>query len=61
MIKAELGIGMVPAASVLHFEGVVLRPIVDIPDLVELSVAWRRSNDNPAVKALLPVIRRAAE
>ncbi len=62
MVKAELGLAMVPAAaSALHFDGVVLRPVLDLPtDLVELSVAWRRSNDNPAVKALLPVIRQAA-
>jgi hypothetical protein len=30
------------------------------PNLVQLHAAWRRSNDNPALKALLPVIRRAA-
>lgn len=62
MVKAELGIAMVPnAASALHFEGVVLRPVGDLPpDLVELDVAWRRSNDNPALQALLPVISRAA-
>jgi DNA-binding transcriptional LysR family regulator len=58
----ELGIAMVPAAaSALHFEGVVLRPVSDLPpNLVELNVAWRQSNDNPALRALLPVIRRAA-
>ena len=63
MVKAELGIALVPAAaSVLRFSGVVLRPVTDLPpDLVELHVAWRQSNDNPALRALLPVIRRAAQ
>jgi DNA-binding transcriptional LysR family regulator len=63
MVKAELGIAMVPAAAAaLHFDGVVLRPVLDVPaDLIELHMAWRRSNDNPAAKALLPVIKRAAE
>jgi len=63
MVKAELGIAMVPvAASALHFDGVVLRKVADLPtDLVELQMAWRRSNDNPAAKALLRVIKRASE
>ncbi len=62
MVKAELGIAIVPAAaSALHFEGVLLRPVSDLPaDLVELNVAWREGNDNPALHALLPVITQAA-
>ena len=63
MVKADLGIALVPvAASALHFDGVMLREVADLPaDLVELQMAWRRSNDNPAAKALLRVIKRASE
>ena len=62
MVKAELGVALVPtAARILHLEGVVLRPVDGLaPNLVALHAAWRRSNDNPALNALLPVIRRAA-
>lgn len=62
MVRADLGIALVPAAAgILHMEGVVLRPVRGLPpNLVQLHVAWRRSNDNPALRALLPVIRRAA-
>jgi DNA-binding transcriptional LysR family regulator len=63
MVKAGLGIALVPAAaSALHFDGVLLRPVRDLPpNLVELNVAWRQGNDNPALQALLPVISRSAQ
>lgn len=62
LVKAELGLAMVPAsAAALRFEGVVLRPVAGVgPDPVELDLVWRRGNENPVVPALLPVLRSAA-
>ncbi|MFC3453522.1 LysR family transcriptional regulator [Amycolatopsis speibonae] len=58
LVKADLGIALVPAAvAALRFEGVVLRPVDGIEGRpVELELMWRRGNDNPALGALLTVI-----
>ncbi|MER6947217.1 LysR substrate-binding domain-containing protein [Nonomuraea sp. NPDC000554] len=60
MVKAGLGLALVPAAaSALRLDGVVLRPLADLgPDLVELDLAWRAGNDNPALLPLVGVVRR---
>ncbi|RZQ60268.1 LysR substrate-binding domain-containing protein [Amycolatopsis suaedae] len=61
LVRAGLGVALVPAAaSVLHLDDVVLRPVSGIePHPIELHAMWRSGNDNPALAALLPVIRAA--
>lgn len=58
LVSAGLGVALVPAgATRLHFDGVRLRPLTDLPDeLVAVDAAWRRDNDNPVLRALLAVI-----
>ncbi|MEV0144508.1 MULTISPECIES: LysR family transcriptional regulator [unclassified Nonomuraea] len=62
MVKAGLGLALVPAAaSALRMDGVVLRPVTGLgPDTVRLDLAWRAGNDNPALAPLLRAIRRLA-
>ncbi|GAA3749139.1 LysR substrate-binding domain-containing protein [Streptomyces tremellae] len=55
MVNAGWGIAFVPeAAAQMRFPGVVFRAL-DIagPAPVELQLVWRRTNDNPALRALL--------
>ncbi|MEV0666647.1 LysR substrate-binding domain-containing protein [Actinomadura luteofluorescens] len=55
LVGCGWGLALVPAAaSRLRYAGVVFRP-VDLPDPapVELSLTWRRGNDNPALALLL--------
>jgi DNA-binding transcriptional LysR family regulator len=63
LVKAGIGVALVPAAATaLHYDGVVLRPVRGIdPRPVKLDLAWRRGNDNPALDGLLTVIREVAE
>ncbi|MEV6909629.1 LysR family transcriptional regulator [Amycolatopsis sp. NPDC051071] len=58
LVKADLGVALVPAAAAaLRFDGVLLRPVDGIEGRpVELDLMWRRGNDNPALGALLTVI-----
>lgn len=62
LVKAELGIALVPAAATtLRFDGVVLRPVAGAENHpVELELMWRRSNDNPALGALLAAVGNQA-
>lgn len=54
LVKAGLGLALVPqAATNLRFRGVVLRPIEVDARIVELHLAWRRSNANPSLPVLL--------
>jgi DNA-binding transcriptional LysR family regulator len=56
LVAAGLGVALVPAAAArLHFEGVVFRPLRKVPATkpVELYIAWRRENDNPARQSIL--------
>lgn len=51
LVAAGLGVALVPQAAVsLHFEGVVFRAVRKIRSAspVELYIAWKRDNDNPA-------------
>ncbi|WP_037081428.1 LysR substrate-binding domain-containing protein [Pseudonocardia spinosispora] len=59
LVRAGVGVSLVPAAAAaLHFEGVVLRPVTGLPARpVELHVMWRPNNENPALHALLPLVR----
>lgn len=56
LVRAGLGVALVPeAATSLRFDGLVFRPVRKahrVPP-VELFMAWRRQNDNPALKGLL--------
>jgi hypothetical protein len=48
------------AATALHYDGVVVRPVAGVePYPVKLDLAWRRDNDNPALSALISVVREA--
>ncbi len=66
MVDAGLGAALVPAsAQRLALPNVVFRPAA-LPAalspqlLIELHVAWRRANDNPALAPLLDIIRGLA-
>ncbi|MFC5067257.1 LysR substrate-binding domain-containing protein [Flaviflagellibacter deserti] len=60
LVKAGLGLALVPAAAGnLHFEGVVLKDIEIAPArVVELHMAWRLANNNPAIATLTELIVR---
>ncbi|MHA6799971.1 LysR substrate-binding domain-containing protein [Bounagaea algeriensis] len=55
LVEVGLGVSLVPStAARLRFEGVVLRQVeLPEPDPVELHLAWRPDNGNPALHALL--------
>ncbi|GAA1091281.1 LysR substrate-binding domain-containing protein [Nocardiopsis composta] len=59
LVRAGLGAALVPeAARALHLDGVVLRPVTGLPPApVELHAAWRTGNDNPALAAVVQVVR----
>ncbi len=59
LVRAGIGAALIPAAaSMLHFEGVVYRPVRTTPAKpVELWFAYRKDNDNPAFGALKDVLR----
>jgi DNA-binding transcriptional LysR family regulator len=60
LVRAGLGAALVPeAASSLRFEGVVLRRVQKIQPAhsVELFMAWKRDNNNPALATLLDKCR----
>lgn len=58
LVQVGLGIALVPAAAArLRLEGVTFRPVdLPEPDPVELHLAWRGGNDNPALGALLGLV-----
>lgn len=55
LVGCGWGVALVPAAaSRLRYAGLTFRPVgIPGPDPVELSLTWRRSNDNPALAKLL--------
>src|SRR5262249_37618599 len=60
LVGGGWGVALVPAAATrLHPDDVVFRSL-DPPGAapVELCLAWRRSNDNPALRLLLARLRR---
>ncbi|AOJ70380.1 MULTISPECIES: LysR substrate-binding domain-containing protein [Burkholderia] len=61
LVRAGIGAALIPAAaSMLHFEGVVYRPVRTTPAKpVELTLAYRKDNDNPAFGALKDVLRKS--
>lgn len=58
LVQVGLGAALVPAAAArLRPEGVVFCPVrLPVPTPVELHLAWRRTNDNPALAALLDLL-----
>jgi len=54
LVKAGLGAALVPASATdLHFEDVQFRPVITTPKQpVELHMAWRRDNLNPALDSV---------
>jgi DNA-binding transcriptional LysR family regulator len=56
LVAAGLGAALVPeAATSLHFEGVIFRPVRKLRSMqsVELYVAWKSDNENPARQSVL--------
>jgi DNA-binding transcriptional LysR family regulator len=56
LVRAGLGLALVPEAAIsLRFEGVVFRRVQKLQPArpVELFVAWKRDNDNPALQRIL--------
>jgi DNA-binding transcriptional LysR family regulator len=56
LVRAGLGLALVPeAATSLRFEGIVFRQVRKTAGArpAELFMAWRRDNDNPALKNVL--------
>ncbi|MGU3420209.1 LysR family transcriptional regulator [Methylobacterium sp. D54C] len=58
LVRAALGIALVPAAAErLRFEGVVFRPLaLPAPRPVELLLAWRRDADDPLIAQLVSIV-----
>jgi DNA-binding transcriptional LysR family regulator len=60
LVRAGLGAALIPeAATSLRFEGVTCRPVKNLRPArpVELYMAWKRDNDNPALARLLDACR----
>jgi DNA-binding transcriptional LysR family regulator len=55
LVNGGWGVALVPeTAALLRYAGVVFRPVrLTAPAPVELTLAWRTNNDNPALSALL--------
>jgi DNA-binding transcriptional LysR family regulator len=60
LVRAGLGAALIPEAAMsLRFEGVTCRPVKNIRPArpVELYMAWKPDNDNPALARLLDASR----
>lgn len=59
LVNVGLGVALVPeAAAQLRYPEVVFKPVeMPMPTPVELDLVWRRTNDNPALHALLRCLR----
>lgn len=62
LVNGGWGLALVPAAAArLRYAGLTFRPVgIAGPDPVELSLTWRRGNDNPALAKLLSHLGDAA-
>ncbi|WP_326812956.1 LysR substrate-binding domain-containing protein [Streptomyces scopuliridis] len=58
LVRAGLGLALVPrAAEALGLDGVVLRPVIGVEGQpVELVLAWRTNDDNPALHAVRDLV-----
>ena len=59
LVAAELGVALVPASvRAAPLDGVVLRELADAAS-IDLALAWRTDDDNPALLAVLEVLEAA--
>jgi DNA-binding transcriptional LysR family regulator len=59
LVSAGLGVAMVPeSARLMRYRGIILRPLKQHPPLAELHLAWQREVENPAVPALVKLVRQ---
>ena len=59
LVAAELGVALVPASvRAAPLDGVVLRELADAAS-IDLALAWRTDDDNPALLAVLEVLEDA--
>lgn len=61
LVRAGIGVALIPAAAaMLHFKGVVYRPVRTTPvKPVELRFVYRKDNDNPVFGALKDDLHKA--
>jgi len=57
LVGAKQGVAMVPeSACALHFDGTIIRKLKMKPVFVELYLAWRKDNENPALPHLCRLV-----
>ncbi len=62
LIAAGMGVALLPAsAGILRVEGVVMRPLREKAPLLDLVLAWRRTNMSPSVRAFIDLARSIGE
>lgn len=61
LVAAGIGVTLVPASvQNVHRPGVVYRPLTDPEPMTELTVACRRNDDSPTLRAFLAIVREVA-
>lgn len=59
LVATGVGIGIVPAwIAETPIDGIVCRTLVDLPDSIELAVAWSATNASPVVRDFVAVAGR---
>jgi DNA-binding transcriptional LysR family regulator len=57
LVGANMGVALVPASvQNLHREGVIYKPLQDVPTEVEMAIVWRRDETLPALQRFLQVV-----
>ena len=58
LVAAGFGVSLVPASmQQLQLKGIVYRTLLDASAMIELALAWRREDANPALHAFLKMVR----
>jgi len=58
LVSAGLGVALVPeSASMLHFGGIVLRPLKMHAVFADLHLVWKTDNKNPALPVFIDLVR----
>jgi DNA-binding transcriptional LysR family regulator len=58
LVAAGIGAAIVPSsAAMLHREGVVYRPLLQVIAPLEMAVAWRRDHTSPTLRAFTEAVR----
>lgn len=61
LVAGGVGIGIVPSwLRHVAVDGVVYRPVADLPESIELVAAWPTDSTSPVVEAFIAVTRRQA-